>query len=184
MNGWFLPASAEFSGREYAINSDFRDVLEIISVLRDTEKHERIRVIVALSLFYDDFDTMPTSEHQAAAEWMLKFISLGEEDDGKSQPQLIDWDQDRAIIAAEVNKVAGTEVRALDHLHWWTFISYFRSIGEGQLSYIVGIRDKLQKGKALEKHEREFYNKNRSMINIRKKLSSEEQNTLNKWIGK
>lgn len=184
MNGWFLPEFVEFGGREYTVNTDFRDVLEVISVLQDVDKHEAVRVLVALSLFYDDFESMPESEHQAAAEWMVKFIALGEEEDGMPQPKLIDWEQDRTIIAAEVNKVAGTEIRLLEHLHWWTFVSYFRSIGEGQLSYIVGIRDKRHRGKALEKHEREFYKKNRSIVDFKEKLSTVEQETLNKWLGK
>lgn len=184
MNGWFLPEFAEFAGREYAVNTDFRDVLEVISVMQDMDKHETVRAMVALSLFYEDFETMPESEHQAAADWMVRFIALGEEDDGTPQTKLIDWEQDRGIIAAEVNKVAGTEIRLLEHLHWWTFVSYFRSIGEGQLSYIVGIRDKLRRGKSLEKHEREFYNKNRSAVDFKQKLSVTEQETLSKWLRK
>lgn len=184
MNEWILPESAEFGGREYAVNTDFRDVLEVISVLQDIDKHQSVRTLVALSLFYDDFDTMPASEHQAAAEWMIKFINLGESDDGPPQPKLIDWEQDRLIIAAEVNKVAGTEIRLLDHLHWWTFISYFRGIGDGQLSYIVSIRDKLRRGKPLEKHEREFYRSNRSVVDFKTKLSTAEQDVLSRWSVK
>ena len=184
MNGWFLPESAEFCGREYSVNTDFRDVLEVISVLQDINMHESLRALVALSLFYNDFESMPDIAHQEAADWMVRFIAVDEEDDGSHHSKLIDWEQDRTIIAAEINKVAGCEIRLMEHLHWWTFISYFRSIGEGQLSYIVGIRDKLQRGKKLEKHEREFYKKNRTTVDFKQKLSASEDELLNIWLGK
>lgn len=182
MTSWGLPVSAVIGDREYAVNADFRDVLEVIEILQDREKHEAIRTLVSLSLFYDDFDQMPSAYHQEAVEWMMSFISCGEEDDAAPQPKLIDWVQDRMIIAAEVNKVAGIEVRSLEFLHWWTFIGYFNCIGEGQLSYIVSIREKLRKRQNLEKHEREFYNKNRSRVDFKQKFTREEEAVLSKWL--
>ena len=169
--GWGLPTSAEIGGREYRINADFRDVLEVIEWLNNSDEHEETRIYVALSLFYERFEFMP-KEHQAEAiQWMLDFISLGDTDDSGPKPKLFDWEQDRNIIVAEVNKVAGKEVRSLDFLHWWTFIGYFNCIGEGQLSMVVAIREKLQSGKQLEKYEREFYNKNRSRVDFKRKYT-------------
>ena len=179
---WGLPSSAEIGGREYTINTDFRDVLEIIEVMQDPEKHERIRTLVALSLFYDGFEDMPPDDYHDALQWMVEFINCGEPDDGTPHPKTIDWEQDRLVIAAEVNKVAGTEIRALPHLHWWTFIAYFNSIGEGQLSYIVSIREKLRKGKPLEKHEREFYRQNRTRVDFKQKFTQADEDLLSKWM--
>ena len=182
MTSWGLPTSAVIGSREYTVNADFRDVLEVIEILQDVDKHEAIRTLVALSLFYDDFDQMPAAYHQEAVEWMLGFISCGEDDNTGPQHKLIDWSQDRMIIASEVNKVAGMEVRSLDFLHWWTFIGYFNCIGEGQLSYIVSIREKIRKGQKLEKHERDFYNKNRARVDFKQKLTRAEEATLSKWL--
>lgn len=182
MNLWTLPKTALLGGKEISINSDFRDVLEIIDILQDVNRHEQVRLYVALALFYDE--PIPPHLLKEAAEWMMAFIALGEEDEGPQQPKLIDWEQDRIIIAAEINKVSGMEIRALEYLHWWTFISYFRCIGEGQLSYIVSIREKLRRGKPLEKHEREFYARNRAVVDFKQKLTGEEQDTLNTWLGK
>lgn len=184
MDAWGLPESAEIGGREYAINADYRDVLEVLAVLQDAEKSEHIRVMVALSLFYDNFDKMPPEDYQDALAQMVEFVNLGEMDDSDSrQPKTIDWEQDRLIIAAEINKVAGAEVRSLEFLHWWTFISYFHSIGEGQLSYIVSIREKLRKHKPLEKHEREFYRANRSRIDFRNKYTASDDAAMDKWLN-
>lgn len=47
-------------------------------------------------------------------------------------------------------------------------------IGEDTLTFIVGIRDKLNRGKKLENHEREFYQRNKELVDIRKPKSRKE----------
>lgn len=183
MTFWGLPTCAEIGKVEYQINTDYRDVLEIIGVLQDFEKHESIRALLALSLFYEGFEQMPAVYHQDAFNYLCEFINCGEPEDGTPQPKTIDWEQDRMIIAAEINKVAGTEVRAIPYLHWWTFMSYFNGIGDGQLSFIVSIREKLRKGKKLEKHEREFYQANRGKVDFKKKITQKEKDVLSEWIN-
>lgn len=39
-------------------------------------------------------------------------------------------------------------------------MGYYNAIGESPISTIVGIRDKIMRGKKLEKHEREFRQNN------------------------
>ena len=51
---------------------------------------------------------------------------------------------------------SGREVRELEYLHWWTFLGYFRSIGEGPFATVVAIRDKRRRGAKLLPHEQEF----------------------------
>lgn len=67
------------------------------------------------------------------------------------------------------------ETRDLPYLHWWTFAGCFNEIGEGTLTYIMVIRHKLNSGKKLEKHEREFLAKNHDMVEIKPVLTEEEQ---------
>ena len=88
---------------------------------------------------------------------------------------MLDWQQDESIIFPAVNKVAGYETRAVDYLHWWSFLGMFNEIGEGLFATVVGIRLKRSKGKKLEKWEREFYNEHKSMICLRRQLSAEEK---------
>lgn len=98
----------------------------------------------------------------------------------------MDWEQDAQVIVADVNKVAGIEIRALPFLHWWTLVSYFNAIGEGQLSTLVSIQEKLRKGKKLEKWEQEFYRKNKDKVDLKKRYSAEEiaeQERLKKLLG-
>lgn len=183
MTPWKLPQTAEISGRVYQLNTDFRDILEIMGYLDDPDKPEYLRWRIALALFYDG--DIPPEHQQKAMEYLSEFISCGETD-SKPGPKLLDWEQDAMAIVADVNKVAGTEIRALPYLHWWTFLSYFHAIGEGQLSTVVSIRDKLRRGKKLEKWEKDFYRENKSRVDLKKKYSAEdlaEQERLKKLLG-
>ena len=175
MSGWGLPSSVEVGGMEYKIATDYRDILEIISWLTNEESTAFERLYISLGLFYDDFKSMPSSDYKEAYEQMCCFISCGEEDTGRPSVKLIDWEQDERMIASEINKAAGCEVRSIPYLHWWTFIGYFNSIGEGQLSTVVSIRNKLKRGKKLEKWERDYYHENRRTIDLRHKYTAEEK---------
>lgn len=53
-------------------------------------------------------------------------------------------------------------------------MAWFHAIGEGQLSTIVSIRDKLRHGKKLEKWEQELYRENKASVDIQKRYSAEE----------
>ena len=75
---------------------------------------------------------------------------------------------------ADINRVAGREVRSLPFCHWWTFLAWFMGIGEGQLSTVVSIREKRRKGKKLSDWEREFYQENRGKVEFRRKYSAKE----------
>lgn len=175
MTGWDLPAAAELDGVPYAVNADYRDVLDIISRLNDPDEDEQTRLYVALALFYENFEEMPERKYLEAAKWMFCFMNGGEEE-SKSGPthKTIDWEQDKAMIVADINKVAGCEVRALPFCHWWTFLAWFKGIGDGQLATVVSIREKRRKGKKLSDWEREFYQENRALVDFQRKYTKEE----------
>ena len=186
MDRWSLPERLEIAGHEYTINADFRDVLEIIHWLTDPNEQERVRLYVAMRLFYDDFETIPSDAHQEAADLMMEFIAGGKKDEGPPGPRLLDWDQDQGMIVADVNKVAGCEIRALPFLHWWTFLAFFGGIGEGQLATVVGIRQKLKRGKKLETWEREYYQQHKADVDLKPRYTNEElaeQERLKKLLG-
>lgn len=182
MNAWRLPMSADIGGVTYPINADFRDILEIISILNDEDRPNYIRWQIAIGLFYDG--DIPIDYQQEAMEYLSKFISY-ESEDKKQAPKLIDWDQDAQIIVGDVNKVAGKEIRAVPFLHWWTFLSYFYSVGEGQLSTIVSIRSKKKKGKKLEKWEETYYRENKDKIDFKRKKTAADiaaTEYFEKWL--
>lgn len=184
---WGLPTSVTVGGKQYDVNADFRDILGVIKRLNDINTPERERSYVSLALFYADFGMIPEHLWNEAADQMTLFLNCGAEaTDTRPRPQLLDWEQDQQMIVADINKVAGREVRDLPFLHWWTFVAYFNGIGEGQLSTVVSIRNKRRRGKPLEKWEREFYQENKSRVDIRAKYTDEElaeRERLNKLLG-
>lgn len=183
---WELPQSLPVGGVLRPIHADFRDVLEVIRRLGDDTQQGQVRVYVALSLFYADFETIPEGCYQEAAERMAEFIAVGEQPDGKSHPKTIDWEQDQALIVSDINRVAGQEIRTLPFVHWWTFVSWFNAIGDGQLATVVSIREKRRKGKKLSDWEREFYREHRPTVDFKTRYTGEElaeRERLKKLLG-
>ena len=184
MNPWQLPQQAVFHGRAYQIHTDYRDILEIFSYFEDPDLPVSLKWKIALALFYER--EIPDESLQQAMEFLAEFLKGGRQDTERVAPKLLDWQQDAGVIVAEVNKVAGQEIRALPYVHWWTFLSWFHGIGEGQLSLLVGIREKLRKGKKLEPHEKDYYREHKAQVDLQTRYSREElaqRDALNKLLG-
>lgn len=171
MNPWQLPVTADIGARHYHLHTDYRDILEIFSYLDDPDVPEQVRWQIAIGLFYQE--EVPEEDFSAAAEYLLQFIGGAQPPRGRSE-RLLCWQKDAPMIVAEVNKASGQEIRALPYLHWWTFLGWFHTIGEGQLSTVVAIRSKLKKGKPLETWEKQFYRDNRDLVDLPKRYSREE----------
>ena len=184
MSGWELPVKATICGRTYTLRTDYRQILEIFACLQQERYPEFLRWYMALAKFFEE--EIPDEDFQQAAEYFRWFVCGGEGEESHTGPQLLDWQQDAQVIVADINKVAGREIRELPYVHWWTFLGWFHSIGEGNLSTLVGVREKLSRGKKLEPHEQEYYRRNRSRVNLRKKYSASElaeQERLKKLLG-
>lgn len=176
MINYDLPKKLEISGKLYSItkNGDYRVILDIIAALNDDELSEEERAYVCLMMFYGEIPINP----EEAIKKMMWFINCGEEDNHKEKPPVMDWEQDFPLLIAPINKVAGVEIRSVEYIHWWTFVSWYMEIGECTFSYIVGIRQKRQKGKKLEKAEQEFFNQHSDKVLLRNRLSQEDLDFL------
>lgn len=184
MELWSLPVKASIGGREYALHADYRDILEIFSYLEDPDLPELLRWKIALALFYEG--EIPQEHQQEAMEYLAQFIACGKKGEEKPGHKLLDWEQDADAIIADVNRVSGQEIRAIPFLHWWTFMAWFHAIGEGQLSALVSIRDKLRRGKKLENWEKDFYRENKQRVDMKKRYSQQElqqQEMLRRMLG-
>lgn len=175
-----LPRSVIVNGSEYAVRTDYRDILRILEAYNDPDLEDREKVYICLVIFYEDFlDIMPPEDYEAALAEAIRFIDMGDSDSqSKRHPKTMDWEQDEGILFPAINKVAGQEVRAMDYLHWWTFIGYFMEISDGVFSQVMSLRMKKAKGKKLEKYEREFWNANKSMCVLRKKISEQQKDEM------
>lgn len=170
---WGLPRSAVIGDKTYKIHCDFRDILEIFSYLNCPDLPEYMKWRLALALFFEG--ELPPEQYPAAIAFFTDFVRCGESGGEKPAPAILDWDKDAPLIIADVNKVAGQEIRALPFLHWWTFMAYFNAIGEGQLSFLLSLRQKLRQGKPLEDWEKEYYSANRSRVELKKPISRQEK---------
>lgn len=184
---WSLPDSAVIGEKVYAIHGDFRDALTIFNILGGEEPYP-VCLRMALAVFYEEYENIPPTLWEEAVEYMIWFLNGGslEKEEEKPSPKRIDWEQDQWMIIAGVNKEAGHDIRALPFFHWWSFLSCFHNIGEGQLSLVVSIRDKIRKRKKLEPWEREFYAENKKLVDFKPKYTQEEiqeRERLNKLLN-
>lgn len=162
-----LPTRLEIKGYIYDINPDYRNILQIISALNDNELEDGEKVFILLRRLFSRFELIPKDDYADALKSALLFIDCNRESSGKPAPKVVDWEKDEQLIFAAVNKVAGSEVRTVDFMHWWTFLGYYQSVDRDDLfSFIVSIRQKKANGRKLEKYESEFYSANRTMCEI------------------
>lgn len=179
-----LPTSIEIDNHHFAITNkgDYRMVIDCFIALEDPELEKQDRILTAMIIFYEDLEELEDindlfGEHVLeACEKMFLFFNCGQASIGhKVNHKLLDWQQDAQLIISAVNNVANKEVRAESYIHWWTFMGYYMSIGESVFSTVVSIRDKIVKGKKLEKYEREFQHNNPEYFTWNRKTADEQE---------
>lgn len=167
MNAYDLPTSLIVGGVGFPIRYGWRAILDALSACSDPELDDATKAECLLTIIYPDWSKIPPECYQEAIDQACKFIDCGQIEDDKPTPKMIDWEQDAPVIIPEINKVAGREVRLDPNIHWWTFFGWFMGIGDGLLASVLHIRKKKAKRQKLEKWEKEFYNENKSLIDIR-----------------
>jgi len=172
-----LPTYLSINGINYPIETDYRNVLIALTACADPEYNDKERLYILMKrIFRDSLNEIPEDCITEAAEKTKWFIDCGQTADDKKPPvKVIDWEQDEPIIFPAINKLAHREVRSVEYIHWWTFMGYFMEIEEGTFSMVLGIRQKIAKGKKLEKWEEEFYRNNKALCDIKTRYTQEEQ---------
>ena len=160
-----LPTEIIVKGIPYQIRNrgDYRMILDVFSVLEDDELEQNERVISALMIFYENFNELEDvlacgDDLEELVKQMYNFFN-GDKvkaNEVKKARKLLDWEGDSALISAAINHVSGKEIRSEPYIHWWTFLSYYMSVGESVLSTVISIRDKIANGKKLEKWEQDY----------------------------
>lgn len=184
MDKHYLPKSVEINGVECTFKSDYRDILYLFEILSDPDLLQQEAVMLACENFYDTDYYM--NDLNTAITEMFNFISCCDGDNtGTTHPgeRLYDWDKDFNIIISPINKILGYDVRGVEYLHWWTFMSAFMEIGECTFSTYVGIRKKLQRGIKLEKYEEKIYKEHAQEISLPKKYDSTTQALIDEILG-
>ena len=180
---WSLPESVEVQGVTYPIRTDYRCILDILTDLSDPEADGKDRALAVLVGLYPDFDDMPPDHWEDAISEGLRFINCDSNDAPHKAPRLVDWEQDYPLIIAPINRVAGTEVRAMNDYHWWSWLTNYGEIGDCTFAQVVRIREHLARGKALDKSDREWYRKNRHLVDFKQKYTSADDALMKEWGG-
>lgn len=178
-----LPTSVEVGGQAYEIRSDYRAALDICVALNDPELSDRERAYVALCIFYADFDALPEEHLQEAVDRCLDFLNGGGPKPAGKSPRVVAWDQDFPLIAGPVNRILGCEIRAAEYIHWFTFLAAYGEIGDCTFAQVVRIREQKARGKTLDKQDREWYRRNRHLVDFAAQYTSSEQELLKEWGG-
>ena len=196
VNHWELPTSISVNNTEYAIRTDYRAVMDLLTAFSDKEmlgeseeETNIIRALLVLNILFID-EVKPEDQNEAIKK-AIEFIDMGiESSRDVKKPTLMDWEQDAPLIIPAINKVLGREIRADKYMHWWTFLSAYMEIGECSFTHIINIRDKKAKGKKLEKWELEYIQEHKDIVLLKEKFTEKEQlereaekNAVNELLG-
>lgn len=165
-----LPRQAVLEGRAYPHRTAWQDMLKLLQLLADESRPEALRWQIAICYFFTE--DIPPELTVQAAQYIGDFLTAGQP--AAPGPKLFDWELDAGAIISDINAAAGREIRA-EQAHWWTFLSWFHGIREGQLSNLLTIREKLRRGKKLESYEQEFYRTHRDQVLLRRPPSHAEE---------
>lgn len=185
-----LPKHVMVGDASFEVRYDYRVILEIFEAINDPELDDYSRTIAVLQMFYVDFYSL--RDFEEAIKACFWFINGGkEESENRKAVKLVDWEQDFPCIVAPINRVLGYEVRGipydLEHntggVHWWTFLSAYMEIGDCLFAQVVHIREMRRKGKPLDKSDREFYKRNRDLVDMKTKYTEHEDNLVKRWTG-
>ena len=175
-----LPDSVTVSGTDYPIRTDFRVILEIFVMLDDPDLTDADKTEALFRMFYVERPPDPENALLAFTDFVDPRQTA--RTSATHNTRLIDWSQDFDLMVAPINHILGFECRAADYLHWRTFLSAYLEIPpESVFARVLRIRVKLRTGKKLEKNERSWYNKNRDLVHLKPKFSTEEQKVLDAW---
>lgn len=170
-----LPNTATINDNEYPIRTDYRDILTIIDILNNDELEEQSiigneKICAALFIFYETFEENKDILYSnIAVEQMFGFIDRGQTYYGiKAKQPVFDYKKDESLIIPAIGQVLNCRIRELPYLHWWDFVDAFFQISEGMFSFVVGVRNRKNKGK-MTKEDKQFYSENRHLIDLKPK---------------
>lgn len=189
MDNHRLKKNVEIGGKEYEIRSDFSVILDILEAMEDPDINQQECAYIILNIFYLNYEQIPPEHYQEAINRCMDFINVGMPKKTGKSPQIVSWGKDFPIIVGAVNRILGYDIRSVPYdagtntggVSWETFMSAYTEIGDCLFAQIVSIRNKLVRGKKLEKHEKEWYRDNKELVDIEKRYTQAEKDILSAW---
>lgn len=112
------------------INTDFRNMVQVDLILKDSDIQENEKMVKALMLLYPD---IPKDVEKACAGfiWFYSRGQAAEHGEGnppKDKKQSFCFKQDADLIIAAFMAVYGIDLTAISNLHWWLFMALFEGL--------------------------------------------------------
>ena len=160
MKQWGLPESLRVGDKEWPIRSDFTNGLDCMVVLQADDLDEIDKAdCVAKIIFPGWQEIYAAGLADEAVMAAYDFLRCGRPESIAPGPRVMDWEEDSPMIFDAINKRRGTDVRN-EKMHWWTFCGLYMEIGESLYSTVITLRQKISKGKKMNKEEHRFVREN------------------------
>lgn len=154
------PRSVMIEGREYEIDTDFRNCIRFEQLMFDPDVQDDMRGVLALNLFYPGIP----QNVQAAFEHILRLYSAGQRQEQRiassnsQQKRIYSFEHDSEYIFAAFMADYRIDLNDIEFLHWWKFRALFTGLKPDNL--ICKIMDyRAADLSKLKGEERKFYQK-------------------------
>lgn len=182
-----FPTKTIIDGKEYKLNTDFRNCLKIILAFEDEELLMEDKIWITLKNLYGD--NVPKNI-QVAFEKAVLFLDCGEISNSnskgaKNETRMYSFEKDAKYIYSAIKQTHGIDLDTVEYMHWWKFVYLFLDLNkECFFCKMLDLRRKKKKGK-LSKEERILYRNLYDILEIKtsKKYTKEEQKEIDEFMN-
>lgn len=177
-----LPTVAVIDGKEYPINTNFRNSLKAVMAFEDPELTIEEKNAIALELIYPTLPNNITEAYEIA----MQFLNCGDsfvpgEGEGENG-RFYSFQKDAPYIFTAFSQTHGIDLETIDYLHWWKFCYMFMDLREDCFfSHLVDLRIRKKSGK-LTKEERSYCDRHRDIIDLPETVSPETEEAKNTFL--
>lgn len=133
-----FPETVFVEGQEIKVRTSFRNILDILSLLKDKMFTDGERQYFSLLLFYKE---IPNNESEAMDEMMRFIRCYKKEEKEESREEIVDFEIDSSRIYSAFFQIYGIDLSKTE-MHWFQFVSMFENLNDGtpNLVNIMNIR--------------------------------------------
>ncbi len=176
------------------VNTDFRECLNIITMLEDDKLTKQDKIELMLELLYKDTSKINQDNIEEATRKAVLFLDAGEnkkknnieEEYDIKYKRVYSFTQDAKYIYSAIKKSHGVDLENIEYLHWWKFVYYFFDLDEKSFfSQMIYLRNQRNKGK-LTKEEKVVYANLEDILELEnnKQYTEEEQEKIDKFMSR
>ncbi|MFR6310997.1 Gp15 family bacteriophage protein [Anaerofustis stercorihominis] len=136
------------NGKKYKIVTDFRNYIQMTSILREKELTYQEKWSFIINKFYKE---TPHGDIESIIEGLIAFFTMdtdyfekGKEliiDENEDNKEVISYEQDANIIIVSFLQCYNIDLTDIDYLHWWKFLLLLMNIdNKSPIGNIMSIR--------------------------------------------